>query len=713
MSPSASRFAPVAAALALVACNPVLQGECSLPDDCPEGTVCTNGLCLATGGPISGPDGGPPIGNPDAGVPALAVTITSPEPDARRAGTPLALTATVTGGAAEALQFQVVTSTGTRAALLDATAAGGTWTATLALGQATFVTGTYTLLATAFVGTEAFESAPQPLHVDKIGPSVQFTVGYPARAVGHPAANAFLRSDTVVVTAQVTDPSGVGVPAPALTVPGFATPLTGTPGVDGRWTFQFDARTPPLLALEAELTVSLATKDRLENPTVANQPVKLSRRAFVWRKARAVPVTTAPALVAAGGRRTFVVGDSDGVVSAVDRLTGALVWEHDLPSALVGHVAAGESTLYAATRDGYVYWIDPAPAATTRQVFRCPRNPLDPAEGGLVPPAGGPSIGWTLAPRGGGSPAEDEEETLFLLTSSGQLRMLRKSLFSSRVGPLEVTSCARSTSLPPGAPILTGTPVIDPLGDLYVGTPEGKVHKISVVRAPGDGSYALEQPWGGQPYDARSAVTGQLAIAAAGSPWGVLVPTSSGQLRAVHPTSQQLWSANALTQAIRGGVAADGTSAYALPQPGNGANARSQVMRYALSTGQAGTGAPVRLEARDTSAEASPVVAADGRVYAATGPRLTSLSATGEAEWSLDTRPNGAGTAVLTVDGVTPALACDGLLYVVASSTTLSEVHAIVTDSRTGLARTGWPRALHDAGNTGNAATPLDGACAH
>jgi hypothetical protein len=703
-----SRLGLLALALPLLACNPTLLGECETQADCPDDTVCSEGLCLSPGN--LRPDGGPPS---DGGeTTALTIALTAPEDGATVGAAPLEVSGTVSGGVAESVEFRLLP--GAELPPTDAVAgtagAGGLWTGTLDIEKDSVLSGTYTLTARATAGGVAVESPPRTLRVDKTGPEVEFAVGYPPRSAGHPAANAFLRNETVVVRARTTDAAGLADAPPTLSAPGVEA-LPGTLGDDGRWAFEFSARLPPLAALEAELTVTLTVADRLGNTTVATQPVRLSRRAFVWRKPRSKPVTTAPALIAAGGRRTLVVGDDDGFVSAVDRLTGALVWEQDLSSPVVGHVAAGASALYAVTRAGYAYVLDPAPAAADHRLFRCPRDPLDPADGGLTVPAGGPALGWTKVPRADGSGGEDDEETLFLVTRARQVRMVRRSPFTTRFGTATFSGCAKSTDLPFGALITSGVPAIDASGDLYVGTPEGKVHKVSVVRAPSDGTLSLEQPWGNRPYDAGAGVSGSLSIAAATTPWGVLVPTSSGALSAADPASQQLWTSSALRESLRGGVVADASHAYAVAQPGS--SGRSKLERYPLTTGLVAPGGTVSLEPRDAAAEATPVVAADGRLYVASGPRLASLAPGGAVEWSLDTRPGGTGTPILLVDTVTPVLACDGLLYVVASSTTLSEVHALVTDSTAGLATAGWPRGGHDVRNTGNASVPLDSACTH
>lgn len=705
-------------AFVLVACVPELHGECVADVDCPEGTACISGLCLVgerpptDGGhePDAGvhPDGG---SEPDGGdvscqpacamdfhceaascVPDFApeVTITAPAAQARVGGATLNVTVTARApGGVVKLDVELLQGTTriTRATARTANAAN-TWEATLDLANAP--SGDLLVGAALSWGSgELVNATPVPVVVDRDGPQITATPTPPVRSSGHPAENRFLRTDTITVDATITDAAGLAASAPTMELGGQT--VNGTSTGTNTWRFMVPATAVPLTGVEGSVSGIVRATDALGNAGQASVAVLLSRRTWTLPAAGAA-IDAAPAI----GGTLLIVGDVSGKVRAIDRTTGVVAWEVSLGAAIVGHVALGSATAadgkgpfaYVVTAQGHAHWIDTRPGLTAaeRLVFSCPGA----GDGGQArAPAGGPAIGHTIVSKDDAT----VEETLFVQARGGHLQMMRRSPL-----PLPISGvpfgCMREWSL--AGNYVNTVPALAPSAsgiDVYVADDAGKVRKSTITRNALTGEFVHASGWNAA-YDAGDPVLAPIALSQLGGIVTLFVGNSTGRLRVVDETRRVVVNTNGkvVGDRIDASPAVTGGFAWVVDRLGEG-----QKVTDATST-KAWTPA-FKATARSTSAEAGIVVTSDGRTFIATGSKLSAVSSAGAVAWTFDAAP-------ATVDGVTPALACDGTLFVVTNGTAGGGIEAIQTDT-TGLATDGWPRPFHDARNTSNLAGPL------
>lgn len=703
-------FAIALSAAALAACNPELRGECASQADCPSGTTCSEGLCLANGTPL--PDGGvlgtcePACGTdhhcdgltcvPD--FPATVV-ITSPAAGTVVGAQPVDVTATAkAAGGVTSVEFLL----GTVAKAPGTKAADGTWRATIDAAPASVTDGTYALIAHMTYGSaQALDSAPVELQVDKTGPKIDLAaIPYPSRPDGHPAKGMFLRSDTIVVTATITDaPAGLGATQPSLSVTGLGD-VTGVPGANGTYTFTFDGRLPEFAKVTGDVPFRITAQDRVGNRTSATGAFGMTRVAWRWVKPRGQPLRTA---VTIAGDKLFVGGD-DHFVYAIKRADGSTAWAHDVGASVVGHVAAGETLAYATTTEGRVYGLrmdEPLAPGESRAAFRCPDLPTD---GDLKSLVSGVAIGKTVV----SSTDARSVETLFAYTANGQLRLFRREPFP--INANLAVGCMNSDEYFSNANNEAGVPaLVDESGTtmVYLGDKSGDVHKVSVGRLQ-NGVIRLTKVWsqsakvpsaGGKvlvpPAIMASPLGGFAVVAGLDNGYARVLDTSGAPLWNVTPVSPLPNALDAPPVVTSSGVVIS--------------DERGRAQKLNLSDGKQSWRPEFNGLTRAASARASSVAAADGRVYFPAGAQLNALKADGTLEWAYDTRPTGSGLVQLYTDLGTPALACDGTLYVATSDTSSGYVVALVTDSRE-LAHEAWPKAFHDNRNSSNYGTALPGA---
>ncbi len=668
-----------AVALLCCGCAPALRGECKSTKDCPSNAVCTDGLCIAP--PV--PDGG--VGDcqsgcangyhcaNDACVPdqAAQVAITLPAPGVVVGGGEMIceVRASAPGGVKSlALSLGQVAHQSASYEPNDAI-----WRATLDLSPAAVVSGSYPLVAHMAYdgGAKSLDSAPVQITVDKTGPVIQLEVIYPSRQA---STQVFLRTDTVTVDATIKDsPAGVAPDSPRLDVDNVPT-VTTVPGQsqgNDVWRFQFPATDVPLAGVTRTVVAEVSATDTVGNIATANASVNLSRLA--WTFTAGGPIEAAPAL--AGGKVFVASNDAasaGGFVYALDPATGAQLWKATLSSPPVGHVAAGAADVYAATAEGRVVKIQESDGSFADNTT-CPM-PGDQTDLLLRPLTSGVAI----AHIDQGS----TDEVVFAFTADGYLRMYQPG------GQLTVLgSCTVETSLGQGSK--TMVPVMIRQGDLYawVADSKGVVHKVDVKKdAIGDYSLADKTASANsEPIDSPAAV-GRIS----GAPT-LLFGLGNGGVLAMKTDESKTWSSTPLSDPILASPAVTDGLGWVLGDHGN-------AQAFKLSSGASSTQSASGLPVESNGATASPVIAADGRTYLASGSVLEVLAADGSVEWHTDFNL----PASSQVDLGTPALGCDGTLFLPVTDGENGSLVALQTDSTTGLARDGWPKAGRDDRNTFN-----------
>lgn len=688
-----------ATALSLIAaCNPLIEGECVTQADCGDGSVCHSGLCV---NPSSLPDGGDPE-EPIDELPKTTITVVSPDGGSLLG--PVELPVEITVPKDFEVDRLTVALIENELIVIEAPAShdGDRWTATLDLSDDEVASGVYDLIAIAVSGEALFESEPVSITVDRSPPTVvRVDSILPSRNAEHPAAGAFVLGEAVVLEVKVVDePAGIST-APILNVPGVGDVL-GEAVDSGVWRYRFPSKSVGAVGLTKRVDVTIAVKDDLGNAASVTRTdaFRIDRRAWRWVNPAPQTVTAAPAIVG----DLLVVGDKAGNVSAVDRVTGATVWTHALGNEIVGHVASKGTELFVVTSAGEVVWLDATVDAHQREIFRCPGTENLVA----APPAGGLAVATTSVLRDG---VPESEALLAYVTTGGKLRLLRRSGFT-RAAPQTGTVCALEHPLQDATQDGI-TPALRTDGDavlVHVGLAGGKLVRVRVTD-DGAGSLSLTDDWP----SATSGLAVKATVSLAehdGEPRLLVSGTTSqngkGRVQAWSENGTRAWEtdnsgkfSNASVETTA--VSANGT-AWAMNRSG-------LLQRLQLSNG--GLGSSLTLPARDPGKPRSTgVLGDDGNLYMPSGPRLSVVSDSATVLWSLDTRPTGTGTATEYVDAVTPALDCDGHLFVVVNGAQVSRIEALVTDA-TGLARNGWPKGGRDNRNTfhfmsGSASTCVD-----
>jgi outer membrane protein assembly factor BamB len=708
------------AALALAACNPTVRGRCDLDEDCPEGTACELGICVAFSGPTDGGDPTNDGGNPDECVPACGsesicvdgachsisqpfVAITSPVAGSAFPAQPLpVIIRVVAPGGVTKLQVELRASQAV-VQLADAQPSDGerTYKAYLDLHDAAIVTGDYELVAVLTSGDVQLRSEPVAIRVGKSGPEIFIQpVAYPLRTDGHPSTGAFLRNETVVIEALVTDDfSGLSMNPPVLTIAGMA-PVVGVQTGPRSFTFSFDGRAPPFKLLSGDVAFEISATNAANLETKVQGSFRLSRWKWTWSKQRNGPIRTAPALA----RGLIFLGSDDNYVYAIRPDTGTQAWDFNASSPVLGHITAGDSRIYAATKEGRIYALDPVDAPisdTQRRIFRCPD-----ATGGFgQPPLREFRAGAALTRTVRSNSDSTTEETLVVYTSDGHLRFIRQNAFPQPFG--QPNGCVwegAGGTWPTFNSNDAVVPTLVPNGTdnvIFLADMAGVVRRVTVKLASGgtgqQPTFQLNQDWS---KNIGGAIHGSLPYGTiAGAP-GVLAMREDSRTYGFSAGGAELWTSGprVLPGQSRVPTSLTNSFGFAVDMNGNLAGLR-------LNDGQA-AGTPVPLSAVSTNeANAGAITASDGRVYYASGTKLQSVALGGVIEWVFEPTP--AGTDLTYLDLGTPALGCDGTLYVTASNSKKGYVHAIITDSTGGMAEGPWTRPFHDSRNTSNAAAPL------
>jgi hypothetical protein len=706
----------VSMAVSLSGCNPELQGICSTDADCPSGTQCIENICV---NPSAGADAGKsPVCNPacknglvcDDGTCVNSstsfVTIVSPTSGSEFGGVMLSVILQVNApDTISSVQVELNTPGQT---ILQVNAKAGTatgsYTAVLDLTSVQVTGGDYQLVATMTHGAgKLVTSTPVSILVDKSGPVITFQpVSYPSRPAGSAAMNHFLRDETVVLTADISDAlSGVSTTTPpTLTAPGIATPVVGQPVQGHVYSFTFSGREPTFNNWIGAVNVQVTATDAVGNQTQMSSTFQLSRLRWIWTKPRTQGITTAPALVG----NVLVTGGSESFIYGVRRGDGSTSWELSTSSAPVGHIAAGQTNAYAAVAGGSVIGFIPTDTSlsqSARTVFTCPGASPTTALRTLV---SGPAVGLTQI----SSSNTAQQETLFEFTEDGYLQLFRQTNFPAAAGATpgcviekQVTTSSNVAVVPALLP--QGNTIVAFMGDV------GRaVHRYSVSLGMGAGAtFGFSSDWSFQGSNASEYGPGALGLP--GGMTGLLFGNNSGQLYALDLNNNEIWPnpAGPIHQgvAMQASPVMDGASAYLLDQGGS-------MQKVALSNGTFSWSSPIMGQARSSGANAAPLVAADGTTYLPAGSAINSVNSDGSRGWTFDT----ATTAFsgLAVDAFSPIMACNGDIYVVGTSSAQGYIFALISDSVSGPATSGWPRSFHDNHNTANSGTPLlnaSGAC--
>lgn len=662
-----TRLALLALAGLALACAPQLRGECVSDEACPLATRCIEGLCLTTSEPRV--DGGHEQGCSEA-CPAgyrcsealecvpesgSIVEILSPSTALRRSGAMLPVR--VRASAPGAITTVDVSLDGLAFATLTPSPQAGPDLFEGSLDVPASTQGVHTLTATArWSGGEW--SAELALTFDGSGPTITpEPLSYPRVRAGF-EADAFSPGEPIEVLAFVDD-RPAGLEGPPVLVEG----TRRTPGEDlgqGRWRFTLPARAPA--KLEAEIDLTIEATDAVGNPSSRKVQARVSRHAWRWVSPQPRTITAAPALV--GDRVVF--GDEDGVVTALQQADGALAWQVVLDAAVVGHVSASPDDLvvHAVTSSGTAYWIDASPQAGERVMARCPQTGV---------------LGRT--PAAGASVAGD---TLFVVSRDGYLQVMRPRPFLDG----DDASCLQEHDLRQGAGVSAAS--LSPRAggvDVYVATRTGRLLRVDVELAD-DEAPVFANAWT-QSVSPQADVRGAPALGRVETKTSIVVGTDASRVFGGDAQGGGLSiSGKLLTSAIVAGPALVAGDAYLIDQTG-------EAQRLRLADGKKLWSPSFRGLARGADALAGPVVGRSGNTCLVTGKRLSCVTPAGEVRWSHD------DPAGHLLDAVTPALGCDGRLFVASSAGALEAF-----DTDTDGPADGWFRPGGDARNTSNVAAP-------
>lgn len=704
------------AACVLMGCNPQLRGECKAQSDCPSSLACVSGVCVspsfvpgqvATCSPACG-SGEICRNGACAAAAGVSIRVTSPAEGASLSGLPLKVTIEATAPDTISAVEARLLARGQTVLQVRADAVTGGFEATLDLSLSTITDGSYELIARMYRGEQRDDSTPVHLLIDKTGPVIaMIPVQYPARPEGSPATGAFLRDEQVVLDANISDPlTGLSTDPPVLLALGMD-PVVGVPQQGHIIRFSFSARTPIFRAIKGLVNVKILASDVVGNTATVSTSVQLSRHRWTWAKGGSKGTSTAPAVVG----DLLVIGGDDTSLHGIRRSTGAHAWDlTNLVGAPVGHIAAGQSRVYAALADGHVIGVDPRDTAipgSQRVQFTCPSYQPGLFQPPLRRQVSGVAIGSTPI----SSMDMTTEETLFTYSADGYVQMFRKSEVPNGYGQgngcmVETSTTAMNDSSTPSIVSQNGSLSI------FVGDAQGEVHNVGLSFAMQPGqfqpTFSLNAKWG---FNTGAIVASSVAIGMPKDVLGLLIGSGSGLVQALDTSNGRLWTTSSpvpMTMGIRATPVMAGASAYLHDQSGG-------VQKISLEDGAFEWALAATGPSRSPKANASPVVAQDGSFFATGGPQALSIDSSGRTLWTFDARSTPETSQTQLVDAVAPALACDGTLYVVATDGDHAYVHALITDSIGGLATSGWPAGFHDSRNTGNANQPLvgaSGACA-
>jgi outer membrane protein assembly factor BamB len=659
-------LAASASAALLTACIPAPQGRCASDNDCGYGLTCQDALCQ------------PRQCEPGcaAGLHCNAGTCALDSAPVISWSSPADGSAASTGQVQLALQI-VTPAPDVVASILISPAGNGLprlppITVPMALGA----DGLYRGLADASLLAEqswqltpmitaagaSFGGQARRILIDRTGPAISL-------AIPVPASGSFLRSDTVHLTATLSDRgAGLGSNKPAISAPGMSA-LPGTGSASGTWTFALPLSAPTFSAATGPLAFTITATDLLGNATVRRFSLPVTRTAWTHSLGAGLPIRSSPAIDA----HHLFIGTDRGDVIALDRATSATLWSRTLSGPISASPALGAHALYVASEGGQVRAIDPS---TGNVLWSCGDLPAgmsflsSPAIAMIDSGANGARLEAIALVNTGTTMVGTQ-------TISGGLFLVEGSTGFLRADGQRTCFLA--------APVSGGrsSPAVDNFGAIYAGGDDGKAHSLSVAQ-DSSGLFSLHENWS---LAAGDDVSASPAPGAAGIAFGA----ESGSLFFVNPDGSPRAQTRALDDKLFASPVFAGETMLALDRSG-------ALSPFNLLTLPAASSPGPYLASQIpgvSNVESTPAIGSDGTVYISAGHALYALAPSGIILWSAPL----VGTATTS----SPTIGCDGTLYLGDSSGTVS---AFLTDSR-GLSN-GWARFHHDSRNTGNVAL---GAC--
>ena len=463
----------------------------------------------------------------------------------------------------------------------------------------------------------------------------------------HAPSGVLRRNELARITATVLDDGGVDEGSVLLVSPG-ATPLPGRRIGAHEFAFELPLSQPTLFAVEGDVALHVQAQDLAGNGGAGEGSVRVTRRLWQSDAGRGLPLRSSPAL---DGARVYI-GSDGGRVAAVDRQTGVTVWAQTLRGPVSASPARGDF-IYAASEAGEVEALQPG---TGEVAWSC----SDPLHRFLASPA--------------------------LMRVDGQEVLLLANASALQLGNTTVQGgvFAFAKSFPGGACAVLGTQgggqssvAVAADGTLYVGGLGRALHALRF-----DGA-AFSEQWtasAGDDVTASPALTAAGTVLFGDADGGLQWRSAAGAAQGSFALGEKLLASPVLAFDTGLAQGRDGTLAPVSPPHASSPQTPVYVAQQLPGAGWV---------------SATPAVGADGTVYVSAGRSLRAIAPGGALLWEAPLA--GASTAS------SPALSCDGILYVGDASGTLS---ALITDSA-GLAPGGWPSFRHDSRNTGNSTSPL------
>jgi outer membrane protein assembly factor BamB len=655
-------LAAATSAALLTACIPAPQGRCASDSDCGYGLGCQDALCQPKPCDPTCAAGLHCNGGACALDSAPVISWSSPADGAAASSGQVQLALRIATPATDVIASIVISPAGT------GLPRGPQVVVPMALGA----DGLYRGLADASLLAEQswqltpvisaagaeFGGPARRILIDRTGPTISL-------AIPSPASGAFLRSDTIHLTATINDRgAGLGSTPPAISAPGMSA-LSGTGSASGAWSFALALSAPTFSAATGPLAFTITAKDLLGNATTQRFSLPVTRTAWTHSFGAGLPIRSSPALDA----HHLFIGTDRGDVLAIDRTTSATLWSRTLSGPISASPALGAHALYVASESGQVRAIDPS---TGNVLWTCSDLPAgmsflsSPAIALINAGANGARL-EAIALTNTGSTMVGTQ------TISGGLFLLEGSTGFLRADGQR--TCFLS------APVSGGrsSPAIDNFGAIYAGGDDGKAHSLSIAQDAA-GRFSLHENWS---FSTSDDVTASPAPGAAGIAFGA----ESGSLFFVNPDGSTRVRTGGLADKLFASPVFAGDTLLALDRSG-------ALSPFNLLTLPAASSPGPYLASQIpgvSNVQSTPAIGSDGTVYVAAGRALYALAPSGTVLWSAPL----VGTATTS----SPTIGCDGTLYLGDSSGTVS---AFLTDSR-GLAD-GWARFHHDARNTGNVA---------
>ncbi len=504
------------------------------------------------------------------------------------------------------------------------------------------------------------------LRIDRTGPTISLTLPVPSGA-------AFLRRDTITVTARIDDPgAGVDASTPVAVAAGM-TDIAGTRIASDLWSFQIPLSAPAFSAATGPIALGVRARDALGNQTVASGPVMVTRELWSQSIGSGLPIRSTAAIDA----HHLFVGTDAGHLVSLDRSSGDVLWSRDLHGPISGSPALGAHALYAASEGGDAIALDPS---TGNPLWSCPSLP------GGMSFLSSPAIALVQGLVPGAASLE-----AMALVNTGTVQAATPSGLNSIAGGVFLVEGTAGFTVPGGgkscylaAPVSGGatSAAIGVDGTIFTGGDDGAGHALHLAQ-DASGAFTLAQAW-------QASFSGDVSAAPAIGPTAIAFGSESGQLAAFSTAGTGELAASSAPDKLLASPILAWSTLFSLDRDG---------AVSPLNLGTTPAEAPPQFApftvAGVSEAASTPAIGADGTIYVAAGRALYAYASNGSMLWA--TPLPGSATRA------SPTIACDGTLFIGDSSGNLT---SIATDSH-GLAP-GWPKFQHDARNTGNATL---GAC--